>query len=122
MRYRFEGRAIDPYAVSAAELNRLRWKHVSYIMQGSMSVLNPVRRIHRSFTDFAFSHMGLSKQRFREAVEAHLERLSLSPDVLRGYPHELSGGMRQRVTICAGHRVPAPASSSPTSPPPRSTW
>ena len=68
-------------------------------MQGSMSVLNPVRRIHRSFADFAFEHMGLSKPRFWEAVEAHLERLPLTPDVLRGYPHELSSGMRQRVTI-----------------------
>ncbi len=99
MRYRFGGREIDPYAVSAEELNRLRWKHVSYIMQGSMSVLNPVRRIHRSFADFAYGHMELSKPRFRQAVEEHLERLSLSPDVLRAYPHELSGGMRQRVTI-----------------------
>ena len=99
LNYRFEGRAIDPYAVSEKELNRLRWKHVSYIMQGSMSVLNPVRRIHRSFTDFAFNHMELSKQRFREAVGTHLQRLSLPPEVLRAYPHELSGGMRQRVTI-----------------------
>ncbi len=43
--YRFGDREIDPYAISAQELNRIRWKHVSYIMQGSMSVLNPVRRI-----------------------------------------------------------------------------
>ena len=99
MRYRFDGSEIDPYAVSAEELNRLRWKHVSYIMQGSMSVLNPVRRIQRSFADFAYGHMDLPKPRFRQEVEAHLERLSLSPDVLRAYPHELSGGMRQRVTI-----------------------
>ena len=99
LKYRFEGREIDPYAVSEKELNRLRWKHVSYIMQGSMSVLNPVRRIRRSFTDFAFNHMGLAKEPFWEAVEAHLKRLSLPPEVLRGYPHELSGGMRQRVTI-----------------------
>lgn len=99
LKYRFEGREIDPYAVSEKELNRLRWKHVSYIMQGSMSVLNPVRRIHRSFTDFAFNHVGLAKEPFWEAVEAHLKRLSLPPEVLRGYPHELSGGMRQRVTI-----------------------
>ena len=99
LRYRFDGQEIDPYAVSAEELNRLRWRHVSYIMQGSMSVLNPVRRIHRSFADFAFPHMELPKARFWQAVEEHLERLSLTPDVLRGYPHELSGGMRQRVTI-----------------------
>ena len=99
MKYRFGELDIDPYAVSAEELGRIRWKHVSYIMQGSMSVLNPVRRIKRSFLDFAFKHMGLPNAGFWEAVKVHLERLNLSPDVLNAYPHELSGGMRQRVTI-----------------------
>lgn len=99
IKYRFGGKDVDPYAVSKRELNSLRWRHVSYIMQGSMSVLNPVRRIRHSFVDFAFSHMNLGKAAFFQAVEAHLERLNLSPDVLDAYPHELSGGMRQRVTI-----------------------
>ena len=99
VKYRFDDREIDPYKISAKELNALRWRHVSYIMQGSMSVLNPVRRINKSFMDFAFKHMGLSKPEFWDAVIAHLERLYLSPDVLNAYPHELSGGMRQRATI-----------------------
>ncbi len=68
-------------------------------MQGSMSVLNPVRRIERTFADFAQEPLGLSGRAFRERVEEHLDHLKLPPAVLRAYPHELSGGMRQRVTI-----------------------
>ena len=99
VKYRFGGRDVNPYAVSERELNSLRWRHLSYIMQGSMSVLNPVRRIRHSFVDFAQSHMNLTRNEFWQEVETHLKRLNLSPDVLDAYPHELSGGMRQRVTI-----------------------
>ena len=99
IKYQFGDLELDPQAVSEEELNQIRWAHVSYIMQGSMSVLNPVRRINKSFKDFAFKHMGLSESGFWEAVTAHLARLDLVPEVLKAYPHELSGGMRQRVCI-----------------------
>ncbi|SDG58923.1 ABC transporter ATP-binding protein [Pelagibacterium luteolum] len=97
--YRFGDLEIDPYKARKEEVDAIRWKHLSYIMQGSMSVLNPVRRIKHSFTDFALRPMGVPKNIFWERTKAHLERLNLSPDVLNAYPHELSGGMRQRVTI-----------------------
>jgi peptide/nickel transport system ATP-binding protein len=64
-----------------------------------MNVLNPVRRVRYSFIDFAFRHMGLHKREFFGAVEQHLKLLHLAPAVLSAYPHELSGGMRQRVAI-----------------------
>jgi peptide/nickel transport system ATP-binding protein len=99
MRYRFKDVEIDPYAASAAEVGALRWKHLSYIMQGSMSLLNPVRRVRRTFEDFAFRPMGLPSSEFWSHVEGHLRRLHLTPDVLSAYPHQLSGGMRQRATI-----------------------
>ena len=89
----------DVHALGQEALAAIRWRHLSYIMQGSMNVLNPVRRVGRSFVDFAFRHIGLPKAEFQTAVEAHLLRLHLQPSVLRAYPHELSGGMRQRVTI-----------------------
>lgn len=78
---------------------RARWRHLSYIMQGSMNVLNPLRRIGATFRDFAWPHLGGSKREFKDQVTAHLARLKLEPSVLDAYPHELSGGMRQRVTI-----------------------
>jgi peptide/nickel transport system ATP-binding protein len=88
----------DIFALGEEELAQVRWRHLSYIMQGSMNVLNPVRRIEKSFEDFAFRHIDKPAREFREIVERHLERLHLQPAILRAYPHELSGGMRQRVT------------------------
>jgi peptide/nickel transport system ATP-binding protein len=83
----------------AAEVARIRWRHLSYIMQGSMNVLNPVRRIRQSFIDFARPHMAGTDGEFERAVIAHLARVNLDASVLAAYPHELSGGMRQRLTI-----------------------
>src|SRR5258708_16113425 len=68
-------------------------------MQGSMGVLTPVRRVRSASVDFAFRHIGKPMPEFFGIVEAHLKRLHLEPSVLDAYPHELSGGMRQRVTI-----------------------
>ncbi|MGX1165740.1 peptide/nickel transport system ATP-binding protein [Bradyrhizobium sp. USDA 372] len=82
-----------------AEVARIRWRHLSYIMQGSMNVLNPVRRLRSAFVDFAYPHIGESRRQFEQEVVAHLARLKLDPSVLEAYPHELSGGMRQRATI-----------------------
>jgi peptide/nickel transport system ATP-binding protein len=83
----------------AAEVARIRWRHLSYIMQGSMNVLNPVRRLRSSFADFARPHIGGTQKQFEQAVVEHLARVKLDPSVLAAYPHELSGGMRQRATI-----------------------
>lgn len=82
-----------------AEVARIRWRHLSYIMQGSMNVLNPVRRLRSAFVDFAYPHIGGTRKQFDQQVIAHLARVKLEPSVLAAYPHELSGGMRQRATI-----------------------
>jgi peptide/nickel transport system ATP-binding protein len=97
--YTFGSRSVDVARASPEEIDAIRWRNLSYIMQGSMSVLNPVRRIGHIFEDFAARPLGLSGAAFRRRVVEHLERLKLPADVLRAYPHELSGGMRQRVTI-----------------------
>jgi peptide/nickel transport system ATP-binding protein len=99
VRFRFRGETLSVYDSSPSALEAIRWRHLSYIMQGSMSVLNPVRRVRRSFVDFAFRHIAKPMPAFWEIVVGHLERLHLQPAVLDAYPHELSGGMRQRVTI-----------------------
>src|SRR5690606_16153572 len=97
--YRFGNRSVDVTKAPPEEIEAIRWRHLSYIMQGSMSVLNPVRRIGRIYEDFAARPLGLSGTVFRKRVTEHLGRLKLGPEVLDAYPHELSGGMRQRVTI-----------------------
>jgi len=97
--YRFGGDNIDVTNATEKQIEAIRWRHLSYIMQGSMSVLNPLRKIGPIFEDFAARPLGLSGDALRERVVSHLGRLKLSPDVLHAFPHELSGGMRQRVTI-----------------------
>jgi peptide/nickel transport system ATP-binding protein len=95
----FPGRRIDMHEATEQEIAEIRWRHLSYIMQGSMSVLNPVRRVRHAFVDFAHRHIAQPMPAFLAIVRAHLQRLHLAPEVLDAYPHELSGGMRQRVTI-----------------------
>jgi peptide/nickel transport system ATP-binding protein len=87
-------------ATASPEMVRtVRWSKLSYIMQGSMNALNPLRRIRGTFDDFARDHVAGSAARFERAVVSHLDRVRLDSSVLDAYPHELSGGMRQRVTI-----------------------
>jgi peptide/nickel transport system ATP-binding protein len=95
--FNFGGETVDVYR-QPARMRQARWRHLSYIMQGSMNVLNPVRRVKHSFRDFAFRHMDGAGE-FQERVARHLQRLQLAPGVLEAFPHQLSGGMRQRLTI-----------------------
>jgi peptide/nickel transport system ATP-binding protein len=99
----FCGEGRDPLSLlkaSSEELYGIRWRQISYIMQGSMNVLNPVRKVYKSFLDFAYPHMGrMTERQFRKTVTDHLGMLRLGREVLNSYPHQLSGGMRQRVTI-----------------------
>src|SRR5690606_35414335 len=75
-------------------------KRISYVMQGSMSVLNPVRKVIKTFQDIVDTHERITdKKEFLEKTRAHINRLGLPTDVLNAYPHQLSGGMRQRVAI-----------------------
>jgi peptide/nickel transport system ATP-binding protein len=97
--FAFADRHVSIYDLDRAALAGIRWKHLSYIMQGSMNVLNPVRRVRHSFVDFAFRHIAKPMPEFMAIVDAHLHRMHLQPTILDAYPHELSGGMRQRVAI-----------------------
>jgi peptide/nickel transport system ATP-binding protein len=99
--YQFKIGEKDILSVPNDELQRdIRWKEIAYVMQGSMSVLNPVRKIIKTFEDIIFTHEGTMKRHeFKERVSEHVKKLGLPPDVLKSYPHELSGGMRQRVAI-----------------------
>ncbi|ACI19250.1 ABC transporter ATP-binding protein [Dictyoglomus thermophilum] len=92
---------INIISLGEEEIKSLRWKLMSYIPQGSMNVLNPVRKIKNTFRDFIKEHF---KEEFEEVninklIKEHLESLGLPSEVLDLYPHQLSGGMKQRVTI-----------------------
>ena len=99
IRFEFRGRTVDLGHADEATVDAVRWRDLSYVMQGSMNVLNPVRRVRHAFVDFAARHIEAKGAAFFALIEAHLERLQLDPSVLDAYPHQLSGGMRQRIAI-----------------------
>jgi len=98
--YRVNGAVVDVLSLKPEEVRRLRWEYIAYVPQGSMSVLNPVRKLGHSFGDFLESHMmGKTRKEALERAKRHLVELGLPARLLKTYPHQLSGGMRQRVTI-----------------------
>lgn len=99
--YNFNDYKVDMLQISPEELRQnVRWKEISYVMQGSMSVLNPVRKIIDTFRDIVDTHNRITdKEKFLEQTRNHVNRLGLPTDILKAYPHQLSGGMRQRVAI-----------------------
>jgi peptide/nickel transport system ATP-binding protein len=98
--YRIDAEEVDVTELSAEEKRKLRMEYISYIPQGSMSVFNPVLKIKEAFKDFIGSHVnGQSHKEIFELSRRRILELGLPNNVLDVYPHQLSGGMRQRVTI-----------------------
>jgi peptide/nickel transport system ATP-binding protein len=82
------------------ELHRLRWSEIAIVFQSAMHALNPVMNIEAQLTDTLAAHRRQLNRRARRARATELlAMVGISPDRLRSYPHELSGGMRQRVMI-----------------------
>ncbi len=91
---------VDVTTLSANEKRKLRMEYISYVPQGSMSVLNPVIKVKGTYQDFIGSHKrGKSRKEAFELAKQHIVELGLPHNILNAYPHQLSGGMRQRVTI-----------------------
>ena len=90
----------DILRLNDTQLRASRWQDLAIVFQGAMNSLNPVFRIGRQIVDGIRAHRPEVSQ--KEALERSAELLELvgiSPDRLRSYPHQLSGGMRQRVMI-----------------------
>ncbi len=93
-------REIDWNELHAEDLRANRWEKISMVFQGAMNSLNPVISIRDQFEDvFATHRPGMSRKQRRERCAELLERVGVDPGRLSSYPHELSGGMRQRVMI-----------------------
>lgn len=77
----------------------IRWEKISMVFQGAMNCLTPVYTIERQMMETLKFHRNLDDIEARERVKKYVNLVGLSDDVLRRYPHELSGGMKQRIVI-----------------------
>lgn len=94
---RFAG--TDVLALSASELREFRWRQVAMVFQSAMNSLNPVLTIGAQIADIFTTHEGMSKKAAISRAGELLDLVGIPRDRLRSYPHQLSGGMRQRVVI-----------------------
>ena len=89
----------DLTAKSEHEMQEIRGKRISMIFQDPMTSLNPLMKIGDHLTETILTHMKLSKQEALEKTKALLDSLGISSERINDYPHQFSGGMRQRVVI-----------------------
>ncbi|MFR9777532.1 ABC transporter ATP-binding protein [Micromonospora sp. MS34] len=95
-----DGPPVDVLALSPAQLRAFRWAETSIVFQGAMNSLNPVHRISTQLLDVIKAHDPKTTAAGRRDRARDLLRLvGISADRLDSYPHQLSGGMRQRVMI-----------------------
>jgi peptide/nickel transport system ATP-binding protein len=94
------GTTIDLLAADEQQLRELRWSHIAVVLQSAMNALNPVLPVGTQLIDALRAHRpGLGKTAERNRAAELLAMVGITADRLGSYPHELSGGMRQRVMI-----------------------
>jgi peptide/nickel transport system ATP-binding protein len=94
------GEPVDILRLSDRDLRASRWQDTAIVFQGAMNSLNPVHRIGRQLTDAIKAHRSDWTRDQRDARAAELlDMVGISADRIRSFPHQLSGGMRQRVMI-----------------------
>jgi peptide/nickel transport system ATP-binding protein len=95
-----DGRTIDLLSLGGGDLRRYRWQECAMVFQAALSSLNPVLKVGDHFVETARAH---GKKDDRQTIERAIELLRMvqldGERVFSSYPHELSGGMRQRVSI-----------------------
>jgi oligopeptide/dipeptide ABC transporter ATP-binding protein len=89
----------DLLKMGPEELRRLRWREIAIVFQSAMNALNPVLSVRDQLLDVIHAHLKMSRGEAREKAGSLLDLVGIPRSRLRSYPHELSGGMRQRVMI-----------------------
>jgi peptide/nickel transport system ATP-binding protein len=93
----FEGKEITK--LPEDQLRNLRWVDLSTVFQSSMNSLNPVINIERQFADAIRAHRRASDAEVRQRIRTLFEMVTIDPSFMKFFPHELSGGMKQRVAL-----------------------
>src|SRR3989441_10764040 len=94
----FDGTDLVP--LNDSEMRKVRWKGVSIVFQGAMNALNPVFKVGDQIIEAIKTHEpDLPKSDARARAEGLLEMVGVEPSRINNYPHEFSGGMRQRALI-----------------------
>jgi len=92
-------KGVDLLKLSEDEMCKVRGKKISIIFQGAMNILDPVYRVGNQVIEALTTHDNISREQAKRKVERLFEIVGLSPSRMSSYPHELSGGMEQRVVI-----------------------
>jgi oligopeptide/dipeptide ABC transporter ATP-binding protein len=93
------GDPVDLLTMNHRELHAMRWREVAIVFQSAMNALNPVLRVQDQLLDAVRSHLKMPKSEAKDKAATLLDLVGIPRNRLRSYPHELSGGMRQRVMI-----------------------
>jgi oligopeptide/dipeptide ABC transporter ATP-binding protein len=97
---------VDLLAIKEDELQKLRLKEIALMPQAAMNSLNPVVRVGPQIKDGFTVHVpGMSKTELNEKVAEVLQKVGLKPDIVNRFPHQLSGGMKQRVVLAIANSL-----------------
>lgn len=92
-------RGTDLLQLTEDQVRQYRWQHLALIFQGAMNALNPVRRVGDQIAEVITKHEAMNRRQARARVSDLLELVGITPARASQYPHEFSGGMRQRALI-----------------------
>ena len=89
----------DLLKLPEGEMQKVRWRRVGMVFQSAMNSLNPLMRVEAQFHDVLHRHTGSTRAETRERAEAMFKLVGIPTGRLSDYPHQFSGGMRQRIVI-----------------------
>jgi len=92
-------RGIELTRARTAEIDAIRWRRIAMVFQNAMTALNPVTTILAQFTDVIRTHRKCSRLEADARAIELMQLVDIPPDRLRAYPHQFSGGMKQRIVI-----------------------
>ena len=93
-----DGKDIIPLSENKMR-QKVRWEKISMVFQGAMNCLTPVYTIEKQMMETIQEHKNIDRLQAKKCIINYLNLVGLPEDIIRRYPHELSGGMKQRIVI-----------------------